>query len=49
MLMAEKFLQLTTKEEKIYLHNICFQIFIHTSVNTIFKNHYKLVVKYIYE
>jgi len=36
-------------EEKIYLHNICFQIFIHISVNIIFKNHYMLVVKYIYE
>ena len=36
-------------EEKIYLHNICFQIFIHISVNIIFKNHCMLVVKYIYE
>jgi len=36
-------------EEKIYLHNICFQILIHLSVNIIFKNHYMLAVKYIYE
>jgi len=35
-------------EEKIYLHNIYFQIFIHISVNIIFKNHY-ILVKYIYE
>ena len=36
-------------EEKIYLHNICFQIFLHISLNNIFKNHYMLIVKYIYE
>jgi len=35
-------------EEKIYSHNICFQIFINISVNITFKNHYRLVVKYIY-
>jgi len=36
-------------EEKIYLLDICFQIFIHISVNINFKNHYMLVVKNIYE
>jgi len=35
-------------EEKIYLHNICFEIFIHISVNIIFKHHYLLIVNYIY-
>jgi len=29
--------------------NIDFQIFIHISVNIILKNHYMLIVKYIYE
>jgi len=36
-------------EEKNILACVCFQIFIHISVNIIFKNHYMLIVRYIYE
>jgi len=31
----------------IYIYIIYFRIFIHISVNIIFKNHYMLIVKYI--
>jgi len=34
---------------EIYLHIVYFQIFIHISVTIIIKNHYTLIVKYIYE
>jgi len=36
-------------DEKMYLHIIYFHTFIHISVIIIFKNHYTLIVKYIYE
>ena len=36
-------------DEKMYLHKIYFQIFIHISAIIIFKNHNTLIVKYIYE
>ena len=36
-------------DEKIYLRIIYFQIFIHISLSIIFKNHYMLIVKHIYE
>jgi len=36
-------------EEKIHLRTLYFQIFVHISVNNIFKNPYMLIVKYIYE
>ena len=35
--------------QNIYFHIIYFQIFIHTSVNIIFKSHYSPIVEYIYE
>ena len=41
--------KVSNRRKKIYLHDICFQRFIHISVNIIFKNHYMLVFKYIYE
>ena len=36
-----------SNKRELYLYSIYFQIFIHTSVNVIFKKHYILIVKYI--
>jgi len=36
-------------EGKIYLHVVYFQIFIHISLNIIFKSQYMYIVKYICE
>jgi len=36
-------------EDALYLHIFYFQIFIHISVNIIFKIRYMLIVKYIYD
>ena len=33
----------------MYFYIIYFQMFIHTSVNIIFKNHYMIIVKYMYD
>jgi len=41
-------LRLST-EGKIYLHVVYFQIFIHISLNIVFKSHCMYIVKYIYE
>jgi len=36
-------------EGKIYLHVVYFQIFMHISLNIIFKSYYMYIVKYICE
>ena len=37
------------EDKKIFLHVIYFQIFLHISLGIIIKNHYMLIVKYVYE
>ena len=36
-------------EDKIFLHVVYFQIFMHIALKIIFKSHYMFIVKYIYE
>jgi len=42
-------LRLSIEKQNIFAYIIYFEIFTHMSVNILFKNHYMLIVKYIYE
>jgi len=42
-------LRIVMEGKSIFVYTIYFQIFVHISVNSIFRNHFLLIVKYIYD